>query len=400
MNSYSGQIQPLSSLLGRSAPLNTIGPSELLPGPSGLLYQRVRGRPMTTVVPAWQIGDPGRGRTVRASARTVRPLREQSGFPCRTVRGHTRTTTWRPDNGERNRSVRIYHRTNRIRICRTCCCTPCTKLLHTTEYVSPSTYLNHNTPYNHRPINTIDRSRQEGRYTNARPNEPHSLGSGGLPLGAMEKIREEMTELFQDKFGVSVARVDQSYQKSYNHRFDTVTYPQGARIPEFSKFSGENGRSTHEHIGQFLAHLGELADGEAFRVPLFSLSLTGTAFAWYAALPPNSINSWNELESKFHEHFFAGEYELGLADLASVHQGREESVNDYIRRFRDTRNRCFRIHVADKELAGLAFNGLISYLRDKLDVTQFFSVAQLHQRALACENRFKEASKSAARLYI
>ena len=83
----------------------------------------------------------------------------------------------------------------------------------------------------------------------------------------------------------------QSYQKPYNHRFDTVPYPQGARIPEFSKFSGENGRSTYEHIGQFLAHLGELADGEAFRVRLFSLSLTGTAFAWYAALPPNSINS-------------------------------------------------------------------------------------------------------------
>jgi hypothetical protein len=162
------------------------------------------------------------------------------------------------------------------------------------QYVSPSTYLNHNTPYNHRPIDTINRSRQEGRYANARPNEPHNPGSGGLPPGAMEKIREEMTELFRDKFGVSVARVGQSYQKPYNHRFDTVPYPQGARIPEFSKFSGENGRSTHEHIGQFLAHLGELADGEAFRVRLFSLSLTGTAFAWYAALPPNSINSWNE----------------------------------------------------------------------------------------------------------
>jgi hypothetical protein len=127
-----------------------------------------------------------------------------------------------------------------------------------------------------------------------------------------------MTEPFRDKFGVSVARVGQSYQKPYNQRLDGVPYPQGARIPEFSKFSGENGRSTHEHISQFLAHLGELADGEAFRVRLFSLSLTGTAFAWYAALPPNSINSWNELESKFHEHFFAGEYELGLADLASV----------------------------------------------------------------------------------
>jgi hypothetical protein len=206
-----------------------------------------------------------------------------------------------------------------------------------------------------------------------------------------------MTELFRDKFGVNVARVGQSYQKPYNHRFDIVPYPQGARIPEFSKFSGENGRSTYEHIGQFLAHLGELADGEAFRVRLFSLSLTGTAFAWYVALPPNSINSWNELENKFHEHFFVGEYELGLADLASVRQGRDESVNDYIQRFWDTRNRCFRIHVADKELAGLAFNGLLSYLRDKLDGTQFFLIAQLHQRALACESRFKETSKSVAR---
>jgi hypothetical protein len=154
----------------------------------------------------------------------------------------------------------------------------------------------------------------------------------------MEKIREEMAELFRDRLGVSVARVGQSYQKPYDHWFDTVPYPQRARIPEFSKFSDENGRSTHEHIGQFLAHLDELADGEAFCVRLFSLSLTGTAFAWYAVLPPNYINSWNDLKSKFHEHFFSREYELELADLASVRQGREESVNDYIWRFRDTRN--------------------------------------------------------------
>jgi hypothetical protein len=103
-------------------------------------------------------------------------------------------------------------------------------------------------------------------------------------------------------------------------------------------------------------------------------------------MPPNSINSWNDLESRFHEHFFSGEYELRLADLALVRQGREESVNDYIWRLRDTRNRCFWIHVADKELAWLAFYGLLSYLREKLDGTQFFSIAQLHQRALASES--------------
>jgi hypothetical protein len=120
-------------------------------------------------------------------------------------------------------------------------------------------------------------------------------------------------------------------------------------------------------------------------------------FCMVRRLPPNSINSWNDLKSKFYEHLFSREYELGLADLASVRQRREESINDYTRRLRDTRNRCFQIHVADKKLAGLAFNGLLSYLRDKLDSVQFFSIARLNQRALACESRFKETSKSVAR---
>jgi hypothetical protein len=84
----------------------------------------------------------------------------------------------------------------------------------------------------------------------------------------------------------------QSYRRHYDSRFDHHPYTQGTRIHEFAKFSGDQGKSTQEHIGQFLAQLGELADTEAFHVHLFSLSLTGTTFAWYATLPPNSILSW------------------------------------------------------------------------------------------------------------
>jgi hypothetical protein len=46
-----------------------------------------------------------------------------------------------------------------------------------------------------------------------------------------------------------------------------------------AKFSGDLGKSTREHIVQFLAQLGELADIKAFRVRLFSLSLIRIAFA-------------------------------------------------------------------------------------------------------------------------
>jgi hypothetical protein len=133
-----------------------------------------------------------------------------------------------------------------------------------------------------------------------------------------ERIRDEVAGMFKDKLGVSVSSTGQLYQKPYTHQFDTVPYPQGTRIPDFSRFSDEGGKSTHEHISQFIAHLGELANREAYCVRLFSLSLVDTAFAWYTALPPNSINSWEELERKFHEHFFSGEHELELADLASI----------------------------------------------------------------------------------
>jgi hypothetical protein len=137
-----------------------------------------------------------------------------------------------------------------------------------------------------------------------------------------------------------------------------------------------------------------LADTEAFRVHLFSLSLIGTVFALYATLPPNSILAWVELEQKFHNHFFSGEYELDLVDLVALRQGKDESVNEYIRRFRDIRNRCFQIQLAEKQLAGLAFNGLRYYLKERLEGIQCFTLAQLHQRALACESRSKETTKT------
>jgi hypothetical protein len=104
---------------------------------------------------------------------------------------------------------------------------------------------------------------------------------------------------------------------------------------------GDQGKSTCEHIGQFLAQLGELVDTEAFRVRLFSLSLTGTAFAWYATLAPNSICHGGDLEQKFHDRFFSSDYELDLVDIVALRQGKDESVNEYIHRFYDTRNQCF-----------------------------------------------------------
>jgi hypothetical protein len=127
---------------------------------------------------------------------------------------------------------------------------------------------------------------------------------------------------------------------------------------------------------------------------VFSLSLTGTAFSWFSSLAPNSIGSWEQLEQKFQEHIFCGHDELKLSHLTFVRQLPDESVNDYIRRFRDTKNRSFSVNIVEKDLADLAFNGLRSHIKESLEGYDFFNVTQVHQRALAIESRSKESRES------
>jgi hypothetical protein len=56
------------------------------------------------------------------------------------------------------------------------------------------------------------------------------------------------------------------YQKPYPSIFDSVAYPAGWRIPDFSKFHSEGSRTTWEHESQYLAELGESSSVEALCV--------------------------------------------------------------------------------------------------------------------------------------
>ena len=182
----------------------------------------------------------------------------------------------------------------------------------------------------------------------------------------LAECKNDLAKMIKESLGVDVKSKTLSYQKPYPMSFDTVTYPAGFRLPEFVKFNGDDSKSTFEHVSQYLAQLGEASSINEFKVHLFSLSLTRISFSWFSSLAPNSITSWEQLEQKFHDHFFFGSYELKLSHLTSVKQMRDESINDYIRRFCDTKNRCFNVNLAKKDLADLAFNGLRSHIKEKL----------------------------------
>jgi hypothetical protein len=161
------------------------------------------------------------------------------------------------------------------------------------------------------------------------------------------------------------------YQKPYLEYFDTISYPQGFRVPNPAKFTGDDAKTMYEHIGQFPAQVNDVGITDMHKIRMFPLSLTGAAFNWFTSLPPNSIDSWVSLEQKFHDYFYNGEVELRLSDLTSLRQKYTEIISGYFRQFRGVRNRCYNLTIAEKDLADLAFAGLTPYFRDKLDAREF-----------------------------
>ena len=82
------------------------------------------------------------------------------------------------------------------------------------------------------------------------------------------------------------------------------------------------------------------------------------------------------MEQKIHEHFFTSEIELKLSHLTLVRQKHDESISDYVKRFRNTRNRCYSLVITEKDMADLVLNGLRSYLKERLEGNEFCLLAR------------------------
>jgi hypothetical protein len=83
-----------------------------------------------------------------------------------------------------------------------------------------------------------------------------------------------------------------------------------------------------------------------------------------------------------------------LSHLTFVKQNLHEGVAEYIKRFSDIRNRCYKLTISDRDLADLAFASLLDFHKEKLDGQEFLNVSQVLQKVLANESRAKEARNS------
>ena len=161
-------------------------------------------------------------------------------------------------------------------------------------------------PYLQTLLLRVSLSRLGGKHRHRLSSNAQASTSGNYEAN-FARMKAELNRLLGTKlsqFGINPSK-NQLYQRLYPDALDLVPYPTGWHVPDFVKFSGDDNRSTWEHINQYVAQLGEASSSNALRVRLFSLSLTGTALSWFSSLSPNSVRSWNELEQKFHDHFYS-----------------------------------------------------------------------------------------------
>ncbi|WJX18504.1 hypothetical protein P8452_08296 [Trifolium repens] len=169
--------------------------------------------------------------------------------------------------------------------------------------------------------------------------------------------------------------------------------PRGWKVPKYTKFAGDTNESTVEHIARYLAESGNLANNENLRMKYFPNSLTKNAFTWFTTLPPNSIHNWTQLERLFHEQFYMGQTKISLKELASVKRKTQETVDDYLNRFRLLKARCFT-SVPEHELVEMAAGGLDYSIRKKLDTQYLRDMSQLADRVRQIERLKAEKARN------
>ncbi|KAB2604032.1 hypothetical protein D8674_042381 [Pyrus ussuriensis x Pyrus communis] len=162
-------------------------------------------------------------------------------------------------------------------------------------------------------------------------------------------------------------------------------------------FAGESSLSSLEHVARFTAQCGDV-NSDFYKLRLFNFSLTGSAFAWYINLPPNSVQSWEELVEKFHEQFYRPGMEMSVSSLARMAQASDESPMEYLTRFKSARNWC-RVPLPEVEFVRIALNGLdVEYKKKFLgaNIRDMYELAQ-HVEQYDYLLREEKISKSPSR---
>ncbi|KAK8974437.1 hypothetical protein V6N11_072772 [Hibiscus sabdariffa] len=151
-----------------------------------------------------------------------------------------------------------------------------------------------------------------------------------------------------------------------------ITFPQGEMpfqlktglIHLLPTFHGLPSESPHKHLTEFHLVCSSMkpqgVSEDQIKLRAFPFSLSGIAKEWLFYLPPNSITTWTDLNSKFLDRFFlAAKASEIRKSILGIKQKYEESLYEYWERYKKLCVSCPQHGLSDQTLVQYFYEGLL-----------------------------------------
>ena len=151
--------------------------------------------------------------------------------------------------------------------------------------------------------------------------------------------------------------------------------PQNYQPPKFQQFEGKG--NPRQHVAHFVETCNNDGTYGDLMVKQFVRSLKGNVFDWNTDLAPGSIDSWNQMEREFLNHFYSTRRTVSMIELSTSKQWKEEPVIDYIQWWRNLSLNCKDqlSEVSTIEMCIQGMNWAISYILQGIKPKTFEELA-------------------------
>ncbi|KAI4329959.1 hypothetical protein MLD38_028280 [Melastoma candidum] len=235
---------------------------------------------------------------------------------------------------------------------------------------------------------------RSGGTISVQPDKVDSTSSAGPSRRCTPDLREAITQVIEQVVP-GIARRDDAclYRSPYPAYVDRdFPLPRGYKVPDFTRFSGEDEMTPLEHVTRFTHQLGEAAGNDFWKLKLFPNSLTGDAFTWYASLPPGSVASWTQMQSMFVKTFARLDTPMSMFEVMRLKQDNGEHPRQFLMKLRKALLRC-RPPIPEKDQLLLALNELSIPFQKKLQGERFADLYDLARRATEYYQLLTEEAK-------
>ena len=151
--------------------------------------------------------------------------------------------------------------------------------------------------------------------------------------------------------------------------------PQNYQPPKFQQLEGKG--NSRQHVAHFVETCNNTGTYGDLMVKKFVHSLKENVFDWYTDLAPGSIDSWNQMEREFLNHFYCTHRTVSMIKLTNSKQWKEEPIIDYIQRWRNLslnyKDQLFETSAIEMCIQGM--NCAISYILQGINPKTFEELA-------------------------